>query len=396
MDFRTNYSRGGPHRNPVYNIAFAEDWQGDGDGLFTIVFVGADETVLMPLFHWLCTAGVAKDYTVEVQHPPRFRHGYVYDRQAVSLVGYNMELISPDSVLLMVEKWLEKNVRHRYIDRYKIDDLLNLQGHLPELMLNKANSKDNKEDEDFMAYIALKVPWYVACHFRGRDENHQLTEFDPVKFTDFDHEYQVMVNNLRNIPEQNQSRICYSQRAWQNILRGKTPDGGSYLLHRNQNEWPTSSETCVLSGVQMSGRHHASDYLLIEMPREVFWGKHLRRTNACYCLSYDTASFFAAMLTDRFCYEYTQWIRQDQRMARSQGFKRKQLESQERYFTQYNFPVIIDDQLRESLRRQHSRLVKKGNMKPQYGLQFNHSFLEHVSEDDEKKIEKNKKKGSDL
>jgi len=100
------------------------------------------------------------------------------------------------------------------------------------------------------------------------------------------------------------------------------------------------------------------------------------------------------MLADRFSYEYTQWMKYDKRMAESQGFKRKIIDSQERYFVQYNFPVIIDPKLRESLRRQHTRFVERGLSKPRYTLQFNQSFLEHVSEDDQRKIEANKKKNN--
>lgn len=376
--------------HPARNIAFAEDWQEDV-GEMTIIFAGADPELLEQLFTYLSKAGVMSDFYLTEQHPPRYRLGVVWDRIGCVFKGYDTRMASADSLALVIERWLRQHVHVSRIERYTVDDILNLTGHERHLALNDIE-KSEEENQEPMANIYLKIPWYVACWLRGRDEDHQLTEWEPVKFADFDHEYQMMINTLRNIPEQNQTCMCYSQHAWNNILKGKCPDGSMLIMNRDQTKWPDSSETATLTGVKKSDRHNASDYICIEMPREVWIGKRTYRTNACYSMSHDAAYKFAAMLTDRFCYEYTQWFYQDQRIARSQGFKRKQNESVERFFVQFNFPVIIDPRLRESMRRQHTRFIKKGMSKPAYGLQFEHSFLEHISDDDKKKIELNKKK----
>lgn len=400
-------------RNPIVNIAFATDWQEGGihpvgqpaaagkgmgaerTGEMTVAFVGADEPMLAALFRYLCAAGIARGFRIEEQRPPQFTQGVVWERLGVTLEGYDGRMASADVLAAVIESWIRRNVRVNLLDRYDIDDLLNLRGHTPELLLNgekprKKKKSTDKDDED-MANIYLKVPWYVAAHFRGRDEDHQLTEWEPVKFTDFDHEFQIMVNNCRRIPEQNQSPQCWSQRAWNNILRGRKPDGSMLILNRDPGKWPDTNEMATLVGLKMSGRQHASDYLCIEMPREVWFNKRSWRTNSCYSLPYDSAYYMASVLTDKFCYEYTQWVTQDIRNAAALGFKRKQLEAVERYFVQYNYPDIIDPQLRESMRRQHNRFMKKGMSKPKFGLQFGHSFLEHVSEEDQKKIDENKR-----
>lgn len=400
-------------RNPIVNIAFATDWQEGGIhpvgqpvtagkgmgaermGEMTVVFVGADEPMLAALFRYLCAAGIAKDFRIEEQRPPQFTQGVVWERLGVTLEGYDGRMASADVLAAVIESWIRRNVRVNLLDRYEIDDLLNLRGHTPELLLNgekprKKKRSTDKDNED-MANIYLKVPWYVAAHFRGRDEDHQLTEWEPVKFTDFDHEFQIMVNNCRRIPEQNQSPQCWSQRAWNNILRGRKPDGSMLILNRDPGKWPDTNEMATLVGLKMSGRQHASDYLCIEMPREVWFNRRSWRTNSCYSLPYDSAYYMASVLTDKFCYEYTQWVTQDIRNAAALGFKRKQLEAVERYFVQYNYPDIIDPQLRESMRRQHNRFMKKGSAKPKFGLQFGHAFLEHVSEEDQKKIDENKR-----
>ena len=377
-------------RDMLRNIAFAVD---DQDGETAVVFVGAEADLLIQLFTFLCKSGAAEDFSIREELPPMYRHGYVYDRQTVTLEGFDRHMMSSDVLALMVERWFGQNTHCRHIDRYGIDDLLNLSRRDPKAVINKKKEQRKQKDTEEMANIYLKVPWYVAAHFRGRDEENQLTEWEPVKFSDYDHEYQIMVNNLRNIPEQNQSPICYSQRAWQNILRGKTPDGKA-MISRDQTKWPDVRETATLTGCNPSARHNSSDYLCIEMPREVYHCKRLFRSNAGYTLPTDSAYFLAKMLTDRFCYEYTQWYIADQRIALSQGFKRKQQESVERYYTQFNFPVAIDPKLRESMRRQHNRFFKRGHSKPSFGLQFSHSFLEHLSDVDKKKIESNKKKGT--
>ena len=376
-------------RDMLRNIAFAVD---DADGEMSVVFAGATGELLTRLSSFLCKSGAAGDFSVRHELPPVYRNGYVYDRQVVTFSGFDYHMMSADVLALMVERWFDENTHVLYLDRYRVDDLLNIRHHDPKKAINKRNEPKTIKDKENMANIYLKVPWYVAAHFRGRDEENQLTEWDPVKFSDFDHEYQVLVNNLRNIPEQNQSPICYSQRAWKNILRGKTPDG-KMMITRDQTRWPDVKETATVTGCNPSPRHNSSDYLCIEMPREVYHCKRLFRSNEGYTLPTDSAYFLAKMLTDRFCYEYTQWYTADHRIALSQGFKRKQQESVERYYTQFNFPVAIDPKLRESMRRQHNRFFRRGHMKPSFGLQFSHSFLEHISEDDKKKIEKNKKKG---
>lgn len=243
--------------------------------------------------------------------------------------------------------------------------------------------------------IYLKVPWCVAWHFRGRDEEHQLTEFEPVTFTKYDHEYQMLMNNLRFIPEERQTRMCYSQSAWRNILHGRKPEGGASIIDRNPSVWPNINETATLTGCMLTGKHSSTDYLCIEMPREVRLGSKILRTNQSYSLSYDCAYHFAAMLYDRFAYEYTQWIEQDMRTAAELGFKRKGVESQERYFEQFNFPINISEKQRESLRRQHTRFITRGHGKPRYLFQFgegSQSYMEHIGEHEQRRIDERQRR----
>jgi len=388
---------------PVFNVAFAiDDCDTDHDEcILTMLVAGVSEDMLSRLASSFCGENsLSKRYTIERRKSPVWRNGVISEWEEIRLEGYNPKMADTETIAILVERWFRNNLKVNYVDCYTVDDFLNLKGHDATLALNipKPKKKEQEKtinDED-MPNIYLKVPWYVAWHFRGRCEEHQLTEWEPVKFNDFDHEYQVLVNNLRLIPEPNQSRLCYSQSAWKNILRGRVPDGTKLILQRDPKEWPTPAETAVLTGCQLTGQHNSSDYLCIEMPKESYINKKVYRTNASYALSHDVASYFRNMLCDKYCYEYTQFVEEDTRFAREQGFRRKISELQERYFTQFNFPVIIDPIQRESLRRQHSRFMSKGFQKPRYGLQFDQGtqdYMAHVGEHEERRIQRNQRKG---
>jgi hypothetical protein len=240
--------------------------------------------------------------------------------------------------------------------------------------------------------IYLKLPWYVAAHFRGRNEDHYLTEWEPMKFSVYTNMGRLLENELRYIPEQNQSRLCYSQRVWNNILNGKLPTGGKVILTRDPKEWPTAKELCTLTGTTSSKAQDAKDYLCIEMPREVWMAGRPYRTNSCYSLSYDVASHLVKMLTDMFWHEVIDWTYQDWAHCVEYNIQRKQLERFERYLTQFNFPAIIDSSQREALRRMYNRKLKEADMMPNRGKNFGHSFLQHISDDEWERNEERHKR----
>ena len=382
---------------PYYNIAYAVECQ--EDGRLVVMLAGVVIPAVEAMFAQLCRGGVgiAKSYAIERRYSPVWRNGVLSEWLEVTLDGFDPTYISEEMAMKMMEQWLRRGLRVRLLDRYIVDDFLNLTRHSADLAINNGTprrSDRRKDSETEMANIYIKVPWYVAWHFRGRDERRQLTEWDAVKFTEFDHEYRTLVNNLRFIPEAQQTRMCFSQQAWKNILHGRKPEGGQIILQRDPKTWPTVNETAALTGIQMSSKHISSDYLCVEIPKESIIAGKMHRTNSCYSLSYDAAFYFSAMLTDRFSYEYTQWMDQDQRNGIAQGFRRKISESQERYFVQYNFPVDIDPSLRESLRRSHTRFIERGRGKPRYCYHFgqeSQEYMEHVGEHEEKRREEAEK-----
>lgn len=244
-----------------------------------------------------------------------------------------------------------------------------------------------------MANIYVKLPWYVAAYYRGMDEDHQLTEWEPLVFCDYTHEYVILQNNLRYIPEQNLSRLCYSQRAWENILHGRTPDGTMLIITRDAKTWPSTQELCTLTGAALSARMQSSDYLAVQMPREVCLNKKVMRTNQCYALSYDCAQHFTQMLCQEFYHVFLDWVEQDERFCNRMGIHRKNLEVMERFLVQYNIPISVDSKEQESLRRMRNRWLENAKKRPNDRVNFNQVWQDHISDDDLKRAKRYQKKG---
>ena len=420
MSSLKGYARLDPCRRPRRNVAFAIDWQGDDDGQLTVLFAGADIEWLDCIFRELCASasGIARGFRIEYQQQPVWRNGFVNGWLAVVLDGRDADLLTEESLMLVIRGRLERYVYGGYVDCYGLDDFLNLsvrdEGRLfvprpvasasrPEPKRKrkrkagaarpgrKENTDEhkNKEGEE-MANIYLRVPWYVAAFYRGHDEEHQLTEWDPVEFADYSREYMIMENSLRLLPEQVQSHVCYSQTAWNNILHGRRPEGGEMIIRRDPKEWPDIKDICTLIGKANHGRQSSSEYLCIKMPRTVYFNRRVHRTNQTYCLAYDVAVQLASELTRQFCYEYLEWTEyRKEYVQRQLGRKPKGNEVVEMFFTQFNFPAAIHPTERESLRRMHTRWITNARKRPSCSYQFDDtSFLEHISEEDRQRAEK--------
>lgn len=418
-------------RYPRRNVAIAVDMD---DEEIAVVTAGADMEWLVEIFTSLCgsSAGLARGFRIESRQPPKWRNGFANERLAVVLEDARKDVLLQESLLMILKGRLERYVNGGNVDCYDLDDFLNLSRRDPDRIftpkpvaaavlpekkkrkgrestvsdkvepaadgpspgINEAEpQKDNKQNEGDMAYIALRVPWYVAAYYRGREEDNQLSEWDPVEFSDYTHEYMVLENNLRYTPGQIQSRNCFSQRSWQNILHGKNPDGSRMIIQRNAKEWPTIQEVSTLIGAACHGKQAGSEYLLIRMPREVYYNKHVYRTTPDYCLSYDAGTYLSSMITRKFCYEYLEWTEYRKEFARKQGVKAKTIDIVEMFFTQFNFPVAILPTERESLRRMHTRWLTNAKKRPAYHYNFDDKdFLEHISDEDRKRAENRTKR----
>lgn len=396
-------------------MAFALDFQGDDDQEPTFVFVGADAEMLDTVFSPM--TALADGYSIEWQHPPVWRQRCPYHRLAVRFEGYHRKMAEPEELPIIIAGRIRPMLNGGNIDYYPLDVLLNIEGRDPEHIIPleakrqevlqpkkrgrkaKVNAEKEKckepitdKGEEDMANIYVRLPWYVAAFYRGLEEDNPLTEWQPYEFKEYTHEYVIMENNLRYIPEQNLSRQCYSQRAWNNILRGKTPDGTSTILRRDPTEWPDSSELCALTGTSNTGKMATCDYLAVKMPREVWLNKKVYRTNQGYAFSADNAQHFIKMLSQEFYHVFLDWVEQDERYCNRMGIHRKNLEVMERFLVQYNIPISVDSAEQDTLRRMRNRWIANAKKRPNDRVNFNQVYLEHISDDDRRRAEKYKKK----
>lgn len=126
MPAQTSVSRSEMRVHPRQYIAFARDYQGDGDDELTYVFVGANQDQLQRLFAFFCQLGIARDFVMEEQHASRQRNGIVHHRKAVRLVGYNDLQIGADALEDIIIARLARETNGGPVDLYDIDTLLNI------------------------------------------------------------------------------------------------------------------------------------------------------------------------------------------------------------------------------------------------------------------------------
>ena len=110
---------------PRRNVAMALDWQGVHDDVLTLLFAGADEQILNKVFGRISSA-IFEQYSIEVQHPPRYRNGYVWDRLAVHVLGHHSEYLTLSGLMLIVTERLKTMLNGGSVDIYDLDDFINL------------------------------------------------------------------------------------------------------------------------------------------------------------------------------------------------------------------------------------------------------------------------------
>lgn len=244
-----------------------------------------------------------------------------------------------------------------------------------------------------MACIYLRVPPHVAAFYRHRDEKHPLGEFDAVEFASFTHEAITIASSLILIDDFNaQSALCYSQRAFNNILNGKPPTGGKRILKRDPKEWPSLQELCALNGRNFNDHEPAFDYLCIRIPREIVFNGQIKKTNGSYTLRFETARKLISMLRNEFYHVFADWCIQDRRSCNMIGIKRDRGEMLERFMAQYDIPVSADEHEKDSLRRMANRWFERASILPNDRLVFNSDFLTHVSDDELEKENRRRKR----
>lgn len=232
-----------------------------------------------------------------------------------------------------------------------------------------------------MPNIYLRIPTYVAQFYRGLDSKHLLAENEPYEFCMFQHEYIYLKNQLLLIPEDQQTcSWCYSQRAWNNIMAGRPPMGGSTIIRRDRTQWPTNNEICALIGIKSVKKMEAYEYLCVKIPDEAMFGDEVRRTNGSYSLRQNEAMKFQRMLRDEFKHTILDWIIQERRYCNQVGIHREIGQTIERFFERYYISIGSGKRERESMYKMVRRWLDEAHLLPNDRVDFSATDIHYVTD----------------
>lgn len=237
-----------------------------------------------------------------------------------------------------------------------------------------------------MANIYVRVPLYVAAFFRNADQNHRLTEWQPIDFEDFSYESTIIRQGM--VDDRNKKILtvmCYSEQSWKNILRGKLPRGGKTVFIRDENKWPTAKEITALEGRSLKPNEELFDYLCISLPREMIVGGKMIRTPRSTSLDGQTAQRLANCLRNEFYQTYYEWVMQLQQQFEKRGLSISKAECMERFFAQYDIPMAQGGNQMNTMRMIVKRLFWRAERVNKHRAELNGEFFEYVSDDNKKK-----------
>ncbi|MBO4719918.1 MAG: hypothetical protein J5658_08605 [Prevotella sp.] len=212
-----------------------------------------------------------------------------------------------------------------------------------------------------MPKIYLRVSKYVGSFMRADGNGNSISKQTPIQLSQCSDEYAVMVHSLRIVPETQQRRACcYSQSAWNNMLRGRLPEGGKPIIQRDPKDYLTYAEVCTLERLPNKTRREAYEFLCIALPREIYVDGRIELVSSSHTLDTSAANQLRRIFRHRFIREYLYFEERQRDWCREQRIDRTDVEILERFFMKWDIPVSHDNKEREHLRRQIFRWRKEG------------------------------------
>ena len=224
----------------------------------------------------------------------------------------------------------------------------------------------------------------MAQFYRGRVAP-QLTEFQPVEFSQFQQEYVMMQAGLAFVSEQNcEHHICFSERMWKNILAGKSPCGGKTIINRDPTEWPSMDEICTLTGVKRNNRTDGFDYLCIKAPRQIAIGPQQHQVTSSFTMLFQPANEMVRQLRYEFIRILLWWITEEMMACNRRGIQRDVITCIDHFYYHYNVCLGTNKTDRDSMRRMAIRWLEEAKMLPTNIDEKDAYFISEVEENDTK------------
>lgn len=214
-----------------------------------------------------------------------------------------------------------------------------------------------------MACIYLRTSRYVAAFMRSDGDGNSLAPTDPIILSPYTEEHVVLVNGLRIIPEAQQHRAsCYSQFAWNNMSRGRLPQGGKAIITRDPNDYLTYAEVCTLERLPNKTKTGAYEFLCIQVPREIYINGKVERVSSSHAIDTQSANQLRRLFRNRFIRTFLDFETKNNIFAADSKIHRSNVEVLERFLMKYDIPVSHDQREREGLRRLVHRWRKEAGL----------------------------------
>lgn len=200
--------------------------------------------------------------------------------------------------------------------------------------------------------IYLRLPYSRCQYLRNLDAGRSLAPDEPLKFSPYSEVHQILRNHIyRKSPLAASNQACYTQREWQNMTNGLTPDGKKKVLVRDATQWLSYFDILTIEGCATNDKTAQYDYVCLRLPNEIAVRGRRYPTTDTFTLSSEGCNALVKEFNKLFCLDVVDWFRSTAAYCFSNGkvVFRAQQAAIERFLMRYN--IDVSDAEKQSLRR---------------------------------------------
>lgn len=208
--------------------------------------------------------------------------------------------------------------------------------------------------------IYLRLPYSRCQYLRNLDADKSLLPAEPMKFSPRSEVFYILRNHAYRKPDREPvSQACFTQREWQNMMRGHTPDGSRKVLDRDASQWLSYKEILTINGGATNEKTDKYDYVCLKLPSEIYLDGRRYATTDTWTLSFHGCNALVQEVNNIFCLGVIDWFRSTAEYCFSNGrvIIRSQQSVMERFLMRYN--IDVSDAEKQSLRRVIDRWLYK-------------------------------------